>query len=69
MKALKLLRPAACVQAVSALLEQHTRQFASSIKDILDPKKLSAGAGAPASAPEGSRSAHGSAATKWQVGP
>ena len=65
--AMRLQWPAACVQAVSALLEQHTRQFAGSIKDILDPKKLSAGAGASAGAQEGARSAHGSAANKWQV--
>ncbi len=37
------------------------------MKDILDPKKLSAGAGAPASGPEGSRPGHGHATTKWQV--
>ena len=55
------------MQAVSELLEQHSRQFASSVKDILDPKKLSAGAGAPASSADGPRSAHGSATTKWQV--
>ncbi|KAL3159741.1 hypothetical protein ABBQ38_010147 [Trebouxia sp. C0009 RCD-2024] len=53
-------------QAVSELLEQHTRQFAASVKDILDPKKLSAGAGAPASSSEGPRAAHGSATNKWQ---
>lgn len=55
------------MQAVSELLEQHTRQFAASVKDILDPKKLSAGAGAPASSSEGPRAAHGSATNKWQV--
>lgn len=57
----------ASCQAVSDLLEHHTRQFGSSMKDILDPKKLSAGAGLPASGPEGSRSGHGHATTKWQV--
>ena len=56
-----------CTQAVSELLEQHSRQFANSVKDILDPKKLSAGAGAPASSAEGPRAAHGSATSKWQV--
>ena len=59
----------ACMQAVSELLEQHSRQFASSVKDILDPKKLSAGAGAPAGSAEGPRAAHGSATSKWQVWP
>ena len=52
---------------MSDLLEHHTRQFGSSMKDILDPKKLSAGAGLPASGPEGSRPGHGHATTKWQV--
>ncbi|DBA86122.1 hypothetical protein WJX77_008098 [Trebouxia sp. C0004] len=53
-------------KAVSDLLDHHTRQFGSSIKDILDPKKLSVGAGSPASTPEGSRPGHGHATTKWQ---
>ena len=58
----------ACLQAVSELLEQLSRQFAGSVKDILDPKKLSAGAGGPASSAEGPRAPHGSATSKWQVG-
>lgn len=62
------MRKDACLQAVSELLEQHSRQFAGSMKDILDPKKLSAGAGAPASSAEGPRAPHGSATSKWQVG-
>ncbi|DBA73074.1 TPA: hypothetical protein ACH3X2_010013 [Trebouxia sp. C0005] len=53
-------------KAVSDPLDYHTRQFGSSIKDTLDPKKLSAGAGSPASTPDGSRPGHGHATTKWQ---
>lgn len=56
------------LQAVSELLEQHSQQFGSSVKDILDPKKLSAGAGRPVSSAEGPRAPHGSATSKWQVG-
>lgn len=38
------------------------------MKEILDPRKLSAGAGLPATGPESTRPAPGHATAKWQVG-
>ena len=44
-----------------------SEQFGAKVKETLDPKKLSAGAGDAANPADGSRSAHGHAAIKWQV--
>ena len=55
------------LQAIAAMLEHHARQFSAEVKETLDPKKLSAGVGDAANPPDGSRSGHGHATTKWQV--